>query len=256
MPYEVLSLGFYLYKWCVCLKQMSIGAQLKGNSPHWLPAESPLADRDTHVLICFCFQVTLHPPSHLQQFSPPPPCISSTFSAVLIYWPLRFNASFLGEVSVLVSDLRSPVLLIPGDFNLHMDVTSDTQHRIHCVTWFSPAVSAAFHLLWRVMISLTLWVSLPGFEVTHLFLDIEVHPLYPWCFFLLSCLFWEFGFFYPMCYFSPETSWSGSGLLPWFPESRLKSWLWFCMYHTAGFHKRKSTKLQISCYKCLDKRNL
>lgn len=31
---------------------------------------------------------------------------------------------------MLVSDLRSPVLLIPGDFNLHMDVTSDTQHRI------------------------------------------------------------------------------------------------------------------------------
>lgn len=27
---------------------------------------------------------------------------------------------------MLVSDLRSPVLLIPGDFNLHMDVTSDS----------------------------------------------------------------------------------------------------------------------------------
>jgi len=36
------------------------------------------------------------------------------------------------------------MLLIPGDFNLHMDVTSDTHQRIHCITCFSPAVSACF----------------------------------------------------------------------------------------------------------------
>lgn len=142
VPYEVLSLGFCLYQWCVCLELMNIGAQLKGSRAHWSTPASPLADRDTHALICFCFQVTLHPPSHLQQLFSPPPCISSTFSAVLIYWPLRFNASSLGEVSVLVSDLRSPVLLIPGDFNLHMDVTSDTQHRILCYMILSSCVSS------------------------------------------------------------------------------------------------------------------
>lgn len=71
----------------------------------------------------------MHLSFHLQRpFTPPsPPFTALTLDlAVLIYRPLRFNASFLGEVSVLVSDLRSPMLLIPGDFNLHMDVTSDT----------------------------------------------------------------------------------------------------------------------------------
>lgn len=94
-----------------------------------------------------CFNLFFLPghPSSTFPFAaafPSSPHIYSTFSAVLIYRPLRFNASFLGEVPVLVSDLMSPVLLIAEDFNLHMDVTSDTHHRIHSVTWFSPAVSA------------------------------------------------------------------------------------------------------------------
>lgn len=64
----------------------------------------------------------------------------------------------------------------------------------------SSCVSRFLHLLWRVMISLTLWLSLSGFEGTHLFSNIEVHLyciLYLWCSSLLSCLFWEVFFLTP-----------------------------------------------------------
>lgn len=134
--------GFRLYKWCVCLNK----------DEYWCPAErqqSLLIDSSEHPgrQRHSCSNLFLLPghPSSTFPFAaafPSSPHIYSTFSVVLIYRQLRFNALFLGEVSVLVSDLMSPVLLIPEDFNLHMDVTSDNHPRIHSLTWFSPAVSA------------------------------------------------------------------------------------------------------------------
>lgn len=245
------ALGFCTSAVCAWAR-MNIGAQLQGSSPYWLTSASALADRDTHVLICFCFQVTLHPPFHLQQLFPPPPHSYSTFSAVLIYRPLRFSAWFFGEGSVLVSDLRSPVLLIPGDFNLHMDVTSDTHCRIHSVTWFSPAVSARFlHLLWRVLlvISLTLWVSLSAFEVTHLFSNIEVHLLYPWCSSLLSCLFWELVFFTPCVTPYLKQVKVVRGVQGWFPDSPVKILIMILHVPHCWFPQGKK-------HKCLDEKKI
>lgn len=109
----------------------------------------------------------------------------------------------------------------------------------------SSCVSSFLHLLWRVMISLTLWVS--GFEVTHLFSDIEVHPLYPWGFFLLRYLFWELFVFLPHVFLLTwnKLKWFRAGCL--IPQ--LKSWLWFCTYHTACSHKGKKQK-------CLDENKI
>lgn len=122
---------------CYCLPE---------RSPYWLTsAQHPSRWRGS------CFNLVVLPGHSSSTFLlmwsnfsllPPPPTAPALVLAVLIYRPLRFNAPFLGEVSVLVSDLRSPMLLIPGDFNLHMDVTSDTRQRIHCITCFTPAVSA------------------------------------------------------------------------------------------------------------------
>lgn len=80
----------------------------------------------------------------------------------------------------------------------------------------SSCVSRFLHLLWRVMISLTPWVSLSGFEGTHLFSNIEVHLLYPWCSSLLSCLFWE-------VFFLPHVSLLTWNKLKWFRAGSLIS---------------------------------
>lgn len=125
-----------------------------------------LPGHSSSTFLFICSNFSLFPPSL---------AALTLVSAILIYWLLRFNVLFHGEVSVFVSDLRSLTVVIPEDLNLHMDVTSDACQRIHCVTWFTPAVSACsstctyeglcfwFHLLFGV--------SLSGLEATHFLLE-------------------------------------------------------------------------------------
>lgn len=108
----------------------------------------------------------------------------------------------------------------------------------------SSCVSMFLHLHWKVilLISLTFFVSLSGFEVTHLVFKHTSSSPVSLGFLSKWLLFWgEFSF--------PQVSLLAQNKLQWFSAGsvviQLKCRLWFCTCYTTDFHSRWSANVLI-----------
>lgn len=108
----------------------------------------------------------------------------------------------------------------------------------------SSCVSMFLHLHWKVMllISLTFWVSLSGFEVTHLFFKYTSRSPVPLGFLSNWLLILRVAVFLRLSLLAQnKLKWFSAGSL----VIQLKCWLWFCTCHTTGFHNWWSTNVLI-----------